>query len=88
MKTLTTKISSESNSQNYDINGNENGQTSSMNFRIIISEDNTEVGNINISIQSNYYNNQSDEEFISAKEALEAKIKAAIDTFDETIKAI
>lgn len=51
MKTLTTKISSESNSQNYDINGKENGQNNSLNYRIVVKDDNTEVGSVNLSVQ-------------------------------------
>lgn len=86
MKTLTTKISSESNSQNYDINGNENGQTSSVNFRIVVSEDNTEVGNVNVSIQSSYYNNQQDEEYLTAKNTFEEKIKEVINTITDSLK--
>lgn len=85
MKTLITKISSDSNSQNYDLNGKENGQTSSMNFRIVVKEDNSEVGSVNISIQSSYYNNQQDEDYNSAKEAFEAKLKEAISTLKDTI---
>lgn len=86
MKTLTTKISSESNSQNYDINGKENGQTSSVNFRIVVSEDNTEVGNVNVSIQSSYYNNQQDEEYLTAKNTFEEKIKEVINTITDSLK--
>lgn len=88
MKTLTTKISSESNSQNYDINGTENGQIVSSNYRIIVQEDNTEIGSINISVQSNYYSNLQDEDFSAAKEALEAKIKTAVETLNETLKTV
>lgn len=78
MKTLTTKISSESNSQNYDINGKENGQNSSMNYRIVVQEDNTEVGSVNISVNTSYYGNMTDEELTSAKTVFEEMITNAI----------
>lgn len=80
MKTLITKISSESNSQNYDINGKENGHTATVNYRILVEEDNTEVGNVSVSVSSNYYSNQPDEEYSEAKSAFEAKLKSAIET--------
>ncbi len=78
MKTLTTKISSESNSQNYDINGKENGQNNSLNYRIVVQEDNTEVGSVNISVNTSYYGNMADEELTSAKTAFEEMITNAI----------
>lgn len=78
MKTLTTKISSESNSQNYDINGKENGQNNSLNYRIVVQEDNTEVGSVNISVNTSYYGNMADEELTSAKTVFEEMITNAI----------
>lgn len=86
MKTLTTKISSESNSQNYDINGKENGQTNSLNYRIVVQEDNTEVGSVNISVQTNYYGNLTDEEFTSAKTTFEEKIRQAVESIKSYIQ--
>lgn len=86
MKTLATKISSESNSQNYDINGKENGQNNSLNYRIVVQEDNTEVGSVNISVNTSYYNNMTDEDFASAKTSFEEKIKQVVESIKSYIQ--
>lgn len=85
MKTLITKISSESNSNNYDNEGKANGQSSNLNYRIVIKEENTEVGSVNIQVSSSYYNNNTDEEYISAKSIFEEKIKNLIEELKSNI---
>lgn len=84
MKTFITKISSESNSQNYDINGNSNGQTTTMSYRIVVEEDGTEVGSVSISVNSSYYNNQQDEDYTDAKKTFEEKLKSAVEAMFST----
>lgn len=87
MKTMNLKLSSQSGSQNYDNNGNVNGSSTSMSFRITVEEDGTEVGNANYTFSINYYNVPEGVDYTSAKEALEAKIKSAITEFNNALKA-
>lgn len=84
MKKLITRISSESNSLNYDIEGNANGQSTTMSYRIVVEEDGTEVGNVSISVNSSYYNNQTDEEYTDAKKTFEEKLKSAVEAMFST----
>lgn len=87
MKTMNLKLSSQSGSQNYDNNGNVNGSSTSMSFRITVEEDGTEVGNANYTFSINYYSVPEGEDYTTAKETLEAKIKAAITEFNNALKA-
>lgn len=87
MKTMNLKLSSQSGSQNYDNNGKVNGSSTTTSYRIVIEEDGTEVGNANYSFSMNYYNVPEGEDYTTAREALEAKVKAAIEAFNEALKA-
>lgn len=86
MKTLITKISSESLSKNYDNEGKENGQTNNVNYRIIVKEDVTEVGSVSINVSSNYYNNPEGMDYDSAKTAFEEKLKKAVETMKTSLE--
>ena len=87
MKTMNLKLSSQSGSQNYDNNGNVNGSSTTTSYRIVIEEEGTEIGNANYSFSMNYYNVPEGEEYKAAREALEAKIKVAIEEFNIALKA-
>ena len=87
MKTMNLKLSSQSGSQNYDNNGEVNGSSTTMSYRIVIEEEGTEIGNANYSFSINYYNVPEGVDYTSAKEALEAKIKSAITEFNNALKA-
>ena len=87
MKTMNLKVSSQSGSQNYDNNGNVNGNSTTTSYRIVIEEDGTEVGNANYSFSMNYYNVPDGEDYTTARTALEAKIKAAIEAFNAALRA-
>ena len=87
MKTMNLKVSSQSGSQNYDNSGNVNGSSTTMSYRMVIEEDGTEVGNANYSFSMNYYSMTEGVDYTSAREAFEAKIKAAIEAFNEALKA-
>ena len=87
MKTMNLKLSSQSGSQNYDNNGNVNGSSTTTSYRIVIEEEGTEIGNANYSFSMNYYNVPEGEEYTAAREALEAKIKVAIEEFNNALKA-
>lgn len=84
---MNLKLSSQSGSQNYDNNGNVNGSSTSMSFRITVEEDGTEVGNASYTFSINYYNVPEGEDYTTAKETLEAKIKSAIEEFNAALKA-
>lgn len=87
MKTMNLKVSSQSGSQNYDNEGNVNGSSTTMSYRMVIEEDGNQVGDANYNFSMNYYNVPSGEDYTTAREALEAKIKAAIQAFNEALKA-
>lgn len=87
MKTINLKISSQSGSQNFDNDGNINGSSTTMSYRMIIEEDGMEVGNANYTFSMNYYNVPEGEDYTAARTALEAKIKAAIEAFNNALKA-
>lgn len=87
MKTMNLKVSSQSGSQNYNNSGDVNGNSNSMSYRIVIEEEGTEVGNANYTFSMNYYSMPEGVDYTSAKEAFEAKIKAAIEAFNEALKA-
>lgn len=87
MKTMNLKVNSQSGSQNYDNNGNVNGNSTTMNYRMVIEEDGHQIGDASYSFSMNYYSIPEGEDYTSAKEALEAKIKAAITEFNNALKA-
>lgn len=84
---MNLKLSSQSGSQNYDNEGNVNGSSTTMNYRMIIEEEGTEIGNADYSFSMSYYNVPTGMEYTTAREALEAKVKAAIEAFNEALKA-
>ena len=87
MKTMNLKLSSQSGSQNYDNNGNVNGSSTTTSYRIVIEEEGTEIGNANYTFSMNYYTMPEGMDYTSAKEAFEAKIKVAIEEFNNALKA-
>lgn len=87
MKTLTVKISSESLSQNYDNEGKGNGQSNNLNYRIMVKEDNTEVGNVSINVSSSYYSNPEGMDYNTAKTAFEEKLKKAVEAVKSALQS-
>lgn len=87
MKTINLKISSQSGSQNFDNDGNINGSSTTVNYRMVIEEDGNEIGNANYTFSMNFYSIPEGPEYTSAVEALNAKIKAAIEEFNTALKA-
>lgn len=87
MKTINLKVSSHSSSQNYDNNGNVNGSSTTTSYRMVIEEEGTEIGNANYSFNMNYYNVPEGEDYTTVREAFEAKIKVAIEEFNNALKA-
>lgn len=87
MKTMNLKLSSQSASQNYDNNGNVNGSSTTTSYRMVIEEEGTEIGNANYTFSMNYYNVPEGEDYTTVREAFEAKIKAAIEEFNNALKA-
>ena len=87
MKTINLKVSSHSSSQNYDNNGNVNGSSTTTSYRMVIEEEGTEIGNANYSFSMNYYNVPEGEDYTTAREAFETKIKIAIEEFNNALKA-
>lgn len=87
MKTMNLKLSSQSGSQNYDNEGKVNGSSTTMSYKMVIEEDGTEVGNANYSFSMNYYNVPEGVDYTSARETFEAKIKVAIEEFNNALKA-
>lgn len=85
MKTMNLKVSSQSASQNYDNEGNINGNSTTVNYRMVIEEDGMEVGNANYTFSMNYYRVPEGVDYTSAKEMFEAKIKAAIEEFNKAL---
>lgn len=84
---MNLKLSSQSGSQNYDNNGEVNGSSTSMNFRIVIKEEGSEIGNANYTFSISYYSVPEGDDYTKAKETLEAKIKSAIEAFNAALKA-
>lgn len=87
MKTMNLKVSSQSGSQNYDNKGDVNGSSTTTSYRMVIEEEGTEIGNANYSFSMNYYNVPDGEDYTTAREAFEAKIKVAIEEFNNALKA-
>ena len=87
MKTMNLKVSSQSGSQNYDNDGNVNGSSTTTSYRIVIEEEGTEIGNANYTFSMNYYTMPDGEDYTTAREAFEAKVKAAIEAFNNALKA-
>lgn len=84
---MNLKLSSQSGSQNYDNNGNVNGSSTTTSYRMVIEEEGKEIGNANYSFSMNYYNVPDGEDYTSAREAFETKIKVAIEEFNNALKA-
>ena len=88
MKTIKLQLSSQSATQNYNSEGASNGGSTSMGYRLVVVEDNNnQVGDVNFSFNMNLYSLPSDMEYTAAVEALDAKIKAAIEEFNNALKA-
>lgn len=87
MKTMNLKVSSQSGSQNYDNNGNVNGSSTTTSYRIVIEEEGTEIGNANYTFSMNYNSVTESVDYTTARETFEAKIKAAIEAFNDALKA-
>lgn len=86
MKTINLQLSSQSATQNYNTEGTSNGGATSINYRMIVVEDNNnQVGDANFSFNMNIYSLSSDMEYTAAVEALDAKIKAAIQAFNQAL---
>lgn len=85
MKTMNLKLSNQSASKSYDKDGIESGSSTSMSYRIVVVEDNTEVGSVNYNFNMNYYGQSDDVDYSMAKETLEAKIKSAIEAFNNAL---
>lgn len=87
MKTMNLRLSSQSGSQNYDNEGNVNGSSTTTSYKIVIEEEGTEIGNANYTFSMNYYTMPEGVDYTTAREAFEAKIKAAITEFNNALKA-
>lgn len=87
MKTMNLKVSSQSGSQNYDNNGNVNGSSTTMSYRVVIEEEGNEIGNASYTFSINYYSVPEGVDYTSAKEAFEAKVESAIKEFNNALKA-
>ena len=86
MKTINLQLSSQSATQNYNTEGSSNGGSTSINYRMIAVEDNNnQVGDANFSFNMNLYSLSSDMEYTAAVETLDAKIKAAIQAFNQAL---
>lgn len=86
MKTINLQLSSQSATQNYNTEGTSNGGSTSINYRMIVVEDNNnQAGDANFSFNMNLYSLSSDMEYTAAVEALDAKIKAAIQAFNQAL---
>ena len=86
MKTINLQISSQSATQNYNSEGASNGGSTSMGYRLVVVEDNNnQVGDANFSFNMNIYSRSSDMEYTAAVETLDAKIKAAIQAFNQAL---
>ena len=86
MKTINLQLSSQSATQNYNAEGTSNGGSTSMSYRMVVVEDgNNQVGDANFSFNMNFYSIQSDMEYTAAVETLDAKIKAAIQAFNQAL---
>lgn len=86
MKTINLQLSSQSATQNYNSEGTSNGGATSMGYRLVVVEDNNnQVGDANFSFNMNIYSLSSDMEYTAAVEALDAKIKAAIQAFNQAL---
>lgn len=88
MKTINLQLSSQSATQNYNTEGTSNGGSTSINYRMIVVEDNNnQVGDANFSFNMNLYSLSSDMEYTAAVETLKTKIKNAIEEFNNALKA-
>ena len=86
MKTIKLQLSSQSATQNYNSEGASNGGSISMGYRLVVVEDNNnQVGDANFSFNMNIYSRSSDMEYTAAVETLDAKIKAAIQAFNQAL---
>lgn len=86
MKTINLQLSSQSATQNYNTEGTSNGGSTSINYRMIVVEDNNnQAGDANLSFYMNLYSLSSGMEYTAAVEALDAKIKAAIQAFNQAL---
>lgn len=87
MKTINLQLSSQSATQNYNTEGTSNGGSTSINYRLVVVEDNNnQVGDANFSFNMNIYSLSSDNmEYTAAMETLNAKIKAAIQAFNQAL---
>lgn len=88
MKTINLQLSSQSATQNYNTEGTSNGGSTSINYRMIVVEDNNnQVGDANFSFNMNLYSLSSEMEYTAAVETLKTKIKNAIEEFNNALKA-
>lgn len=88
MKTINLQLSSQSATQNYNTEGTSNGGSTSINYRMIVVEDNNnQVGDANFSFNMNLYSLSSDMEYTAAVETLKTKIKNAIEEFNNALKS-
>ena len=89
MKTINLQTSSQSATQNYNSEGISNGGSISISYRLVVVEDdNNQVGDAIFSFNTNIYSLSSDNmEYTTAMETLNAKIKAAIEEFNNALKA-
>lgn len=86
-KTMNLQLSQNGVQQHYNAAGNQNGSVMNKSYRVIVVEDNTEVGDASFSLNINYYGDVSSSEYTAAQTALLAKIEAAIKAFDTALKA-
>lgn len=87
MKTIKLQLSSQSATQNYNSEGASNGGSTSMGYRLVVEDNNNQVGDANFSFNMNIYSLSSDMEYTAAAETLKTKIKNAIEEFNNALKA-
>lgn len=86
MKTIKLQLSSQSGTQNYNADGVSNGGSTSTNYRMIVVEDNNnQIGDAAFSFSMNLNYLQQGGEYTAAVEELDAKIKAAIQAFNQAL---
>ena len=85
MKTIKLQLSSQSGTQNYNTDGISNGGSTSTNYRMVIVEDNNPIGDAAFSFSMNLNYLLQGEEYTTAVEELNTKIKAAIQAFNQAL---
>lgn len=84
---MNLKLTQTGSSQNFNSDGNTNGNSMNKNYSVKVVEDNIEVGSASFSFNINYYGDVSKGDYAAAQQALETKIEEAIKAFDTALKA-